>query len=223
MKCLIVDDEEMARKNLARLCQKVPDIEIVGICNNALDALQILHHEEVEVLLLDIQMPELSGMELVKHTENLPQVIFTTNLSSFAVEAFEFNVTDYLTKPIRLARFIKAIEKARKLRPIKVEKNEQSLILKDGKKEISLAYKDLLYIEYKKDQIIFHLQDGKEYTAKHELNSLKKKLKEAGFEPIHPTLVVNVSKVESVSEEHLTIGNKKLPVSPVHRPITSKW
>ncbi|MEQ8908537.1 MAG: response regulator [Vicingaceae bacterium] len=223
MKCLIVDDEEMARKNLLRLCGKVADLEVVKTCENALEALQTLHNEEVDLLLLDIQMPDLSGMELVKHSQSLPQVIFTTNLSSFAVEAFEFDVTDYLTKPIRLPRFIQAIEKARKRQPIKVEKAEQSLVLKDGNEEVRLSYSDLLYLEYKADQIIFHLQNGKEYSAKHELNNLKQKLKSAGFEPIHPTLVVNVSKVEQVANDHLTIGKKKLPISPVHRPITSKW
>jgi DNA-binding LytR/AlgR family response regulator len=224
MKCLIVDDEEMARKNLERLCSKIADLEVVGVCNNAIDALQNLRELEVDLLLLDIQMPDLSGMELVKNSSNLPQVIFTTNLSSFAVEAFEFDVTDYLTKPIRLARFIKAIEKARMRKPIEVKKKaEQSLVLKNGKDHIHLQLKDLLYIEYLEKEIVFHLQDGKTYRAMNELNSLKQKLKQAGFEPIHPTVVVNVSKVEKVGEDHVEIGKRKLPVSAVHRPITSKW
>lgn len=223
MKCLIVDDEEMARRNLENLCSKIADLEVVGVCNNAIVALKSLRELEVDLLLLDIQMPELSGMELVKSSTNLPQVIFTTNLSSFAVEAFEFDVTDYLTKPIRLARFIKAIEKARMRQPIEVKKNDKSLVLKNGKDHIYLHYKDLLYIEYRENEIVFHLQNGKTYRAQSEISSLKQKLKQAGFEPIHPTLVVNVSKVDRVGEDHVEIGKKRLPVSAVHRPITSKW
>ncbi|MEZ4688126.1 MAG: response regulator [Bacteroidia bacterium] len=115
LRCLIVEDETMTRKVLEKLCEKAPDVELVASCENGLDALSLLQQKEVDLLLLDIHMPELSGIDLLESLENPPQVIFITSDEQFALKAFEYSATDYLVKPITYPRLQKAFNKARKL------------------------------------------------------------------------------------------------------------
>jgi len=121
MKCIIVDDDELSRMSLQFLCGKIEDLEVVEVCESALDALKILKDNPVDLLLLDIEMPALTGMELVKSVDKLPNIIFITSKAEYAVEAFEFKelVIDYITKPADLPRFMKAINRAREAMDLK--------------------------------------------------------------------------------------------------------
>ena len=102
MNCLIVDDEEMSRKNLVHLCSKIIGIDVVAVCENGIQAIAALEKNDIDLLFLDIEMPDLTGIEMVKSLNNLPQVIFTTSQTEYALEAFEHDVTDYIVKPLSL-------------------------------------------------------------------------------------------------------------------------
>ena len=142
MKCIIVDDEEMSRMNLERLCSRIDGIEVVSICEDGIKAISELEKHAVDLLFLDIEMPDLTGIEMVKSLSNLPQIIFTTSRTEFALEAFEYDVTDYLSKPITLPRFIKAVNKAKaRLQKGETPAEEKDLYIRTKGKLLKLQYK----------------------------------------------------------------------------------
>src|SRR2546421_6763725 len=152
MKCLIVDDNKMARMALKQLVGQVPELELIAECTNAMEAFNSLNNKQVDVLLLDIEMPEMSGLDLIKKLGNKkPLIVFTTAKKDYAVEAFELNVVDYLVKPITLPRFLQAIEKAREAlesnkEEVKVE--EQGFVfVKDNGVLKRISIDDILFLE----------------------------------------------------------------------------
>ncbi len=224
MRVLIVDDEPLAVDVLETYVQQVPGLELVATCSNALDANAILEREDVDLILLDIQMPELSGIDFVKSLDKPPLIIFTTAYPNFAVEGFELNAVDYLLKPIPMDRFLKAINKART--QLQADHGETALdsedffFVKADKKLVKVAYSDIIYIEGLKDYVIIRMETGRVITLQ-TMKYLEQKLPAGRFRRIHRSYIVNLDKILSIDGNALEIKDRKetklLPIGKNYR------
>jgi len=220
MRCLIVDDEEMSRANLERLCSKVEGVEVVAICEDGMQAIAELEKNQVDLLFLDIEMPDLTGMEMVKSLDNLPQIIFTTNRADFALEAFEYDVTDYVTKPIMLPRLIKAVNKAKgRLKSKVIPTEEKDMFIRSNGKLVKLKYEEILFIETMDDYLVFHTEAGARHIIHSSLKKMDEKLQGMNFLKVHRSFIINLKKISSIEDTHVLIEKKVIPVSRAHRSI----
>jgi len=225
LKVLIVDDEYHARKLLSEYVSKLPFLEAVGTAANVFEAMDLLRKENVDILLSDIQMPEITGLEFARSLKNPPAVIFTTAYSEYAVESFELDVVDYLLKPIAFPRFLQAINKvierkgsnvihnpvtdAARLLPEKSE--EDSIVIKSGYKLYKINYSDLQYIEGQREYVTLHTTKQK-ITTLSSLKELEEKLPSHLFVRIHKSYIVSVKCIELIDKNILHIAGKKLPI-----------
>lgn len=219
MRCLIVDDEEMARKSLEMMCQKIDGLSIAGMCENGLEALNFLNREEVDLVFLDIEMPELSGIELVRITPDIPQVIFTTSLKDYALEAFEYKVTDYLHKPIVLSRLLKAVEKAREVHGKKATADAQEIYVKVDGRLVRLKLDDILFIESIGDYVVFNTENNEKFIVHSTLKNIDAKISSSKFLKVHRSFIINLSKIVDIEETNLVIKDKVIPISRAHKPV----
>lgn len=207
---IIVDDEPLAQDVLETYVEKVPDLHLVKKCSNALEANETLKTEEVDLMFLDIQMPQLTGIDFLKTLVNPPIVIFTTAYPNYAIEGFELNALDYLLKPISLDRFMKAVNKATEQINIqrKISDNEGALapeakptedftFVKADKKLVKVNYDNVIYIEGLKDYVIIRQDDDRVITLQ-TMKSLESKLPPDIFRRIHRSYIVNLNRINAI-------------------------
>lgn len=218
MKCLIVDDDEMSRVSLKMLCEKIDDLEVSEICSSGLEAMKVLKKIEVDVVFLDIRMPDFSGLDLVKSMDNLPQIIFTTGHAEYAVEAFEHHVTDFLVKPIELPRLIKAVDTARERSSLASHEKTTELFIKVDGRYVRLNLDEVLYIESLGDYVTF-VTKGHKYVVLSTLKNIDDKINNDQFLKVHRSFIVNLSKVVDIEETNMVIHDKVIPISRANRPI----
>jgi DNA-binding LytR/AlgR family response regulator len=228
-KCLVVDDEPLAAELVATHVTKTPDFELVSTCQNALEALSILQREQIDLLFLDIQMPRMTGWEMLKHLNNRPYVIITTAYREYALEGYEFDVLDFLLKPITFERFEKAVEKfhQRKAAPIEVpaqvgDSYEQAYKYFKVNREMRKVFlKDILYIESLKDYV--RIKTEKESLITYQrISYLEEKLPEDKFLRVHKSFIVAVDKVASLGSNSVKIKDKEIPVGRNYKGNISK-
>lgn len=218
LNCMIVDDEIMARKSLERLCGKYEKLNVVQVCENAKDALKYLAEEPVDLIFLDIEMPEVSGIDFLNQAITLPQIIFTTSKTEYAFEAFEYSITDYLKKPIAFPRFQQAVEKAFE---IQIQNNayraqaEEVYIKVDGK-YIRIPFDNILYFENVGDYVKVKTEEGTHIIYR-TLKSIDAKLSNPKFLKVHRSYIVNLSKIKDIEESTLVIGKKVIPISRANK------
>jgi DNA-binding LytR/AlgR family response regulator len=221
MTCLIIDDNKMARMAMKQLASQVDDIKIVGECDNAMDAYNIISKQAVDLLLLDIEMPGMTGLELTKNLGNKsPLIVFTTAKKEYAAEAFELNVADYLIKPVAPGRFLQAIEKVREVLEskrdnLKVEDKEFVFIRDNGiLKRIDIN--DILYLEAMGDYVKVHTTQ-KFHIVHSTLKSIEEKLSAAKFMRVHRSYIVSLNKIDFIEEGVINIGKNSIPVADAYR------
>lgn len=226
MKCIIVDDNKMARMALKQLVSQVSSLELVAECNDAGEALDTLNSNHAEVLLLDIEMPGMTGLDLIKKLGNSkPLIIFTTAKTDYAVEAFELNVVDYLVKPIALPRFKQAVEKAQEAidsnkQEVKVE--EQGFVfVKDNGVLKRIAIDDILYLEAMGDYVKVHTSQ-KFHVVHATLKSIEEKLPSSKFIRVHRSYIVAINKIDYIQEGTISIGKTTIPVADTHKSNLNK-
>lgn len=221
IKCLIVDDEPLARDVIRRYIEKVPILRLVGECGNAIEALIQLQNEPVDLIFLDIQMPQLTGTEFAKALRNAPKIIFTTAFKEYALDGFELNAIDYLLKPIPFDRFLRAITKAYPQtsadtniqQPVWGNKKNDSgfIYLKADRKMIKVMLDDILYIESAKDYLKVYTGSNSIITRQ-TISSIEAMLSETEFIRIHRSYIVSLKKINSFTHETIEIGKKELPI-----------
>ena len=224
--CIIVDDEPMARDVIRRYVQKVPTLKLVAEFGNAIDATVFLHEQLVDIIFLDIKMPQLSGTDFVRSLRNGPKIIFTTAHKEYAYEGFELDVVDYLLKPIRFDRFLKAVNKAfpqkrqetENINVAVVEDNNTSsfIYLRVDRKMMKILLDDILYIESDKDYVKVFTPRGFIITRQ-TIASVEAMLSASRFTRIHRSYIVSLSKIASFTHEIVEIGNKELPIGKLYR------
>ncbi len=220
--CLIVDDDSMARLALERLCQKQELLHVVGTCASAAEALEKLAEETpVDLLFLDIEMPEISGIELLDRLPVSPMVIFTTSKADYAFDAFEYGALDYLKKPITQPRFEQAIQKLLKNQ----EENQayrrlaNELYIRQDGRLLRIACDDILYFENVGDYVRIRTESGKSHIIHGTLKGIDEKLADPRFLKIHRTFIINLQKIKDIEENTVVIEKTVIPISRAHKPI----
>ena len=226
MKCIIIDDNKMARMALKQLVSQVPALELIAECNDATEALDALNTTQVDLLLLDIEMPGMTGIDFTKSLgTSKPLIIFTTAKTDYAVEAFELNVVDYLVKPIGLPRFRQAIEKAQETidsnkQEVKVE--EQAFVfVKDNGVLKRIAIDDILFLEAMGDYVKVHTSQ-KFHVVHATLKSIEEKLPASKFIRVHRSYIVAINKIDYIQEGTISIGKTTIPVADTHKSNLNK-
>ncbi|MBK8449827.1 MAG: response regulator transcription factor [Saprospiraceae bacterium] len=210
IKTLIIDDEPLAVEILETYVKQISGLELIGTCHNAMDANAILNTQEVDLILIDIQMPQMSGIELIKSLRHPPKVIFTTAYPEFAIQGFELDAIDYLLKPIDFNRFLKAVNKVFQ-GAFNTDKSKETfnstqefIFVKADKKLIKLNYEDILFIEGLKDYVIIYTDQTRIVTLQ-TMKSLEDKLPEHFFVRVHRSYIVNVHKINSIHSDDIEI------------------
>ncbi|RAJ77571.1 DNA-binding LytR/AlgR family response regulator [Chitinophaga dinghuensis] len=230
IKCLIVDDEPLAIALLENHISQLSTLEVVGTCANALQAAQELRTKQVDLLFLDIKMPQITGIEFLKTLRHPPAVIFTTAYREYALEGYELDIVDYLLKPITFERFFKAVERYySRFSPKETLAGalnhlppEDYIFLKTGNKFHKIATKDILYIESVKDYVALHRTDGSTFTAKYKISDLEEELQGKRFLRIHRSFLVNLTKVTAFTLQDIEIGPQELPIGNSYRELVFK-
>ncbi|TXB62276.1 response regulator transcription factor [Phaeodactylibacter luteus] len=232
MNAIIVDDEPLAQDVLETYIDKLPEIKLLRKCSNALEANEALKSEQVDLMFLDIQMPQLTGVDFLKTLNNPPVVIFTTAYPNYAVEGFELNALDYLLKPISLERFMKAANKAVEQIELRrqgkagaqpaaeAEEDPGYIFVKADKKLVKINYEDILYIEGLKDYVIIR-QDNNRVITLQTMKSLEDKLPTKLFKRIHRSYIVNIERIDAVVGNMVEVVEKgqakHLPIGKNYR------
>lgn len=220
IKCLIVDDEPLGRRLLTSLVKKVKFLELVAVCQDAFEALDILENNQVDLLLTDIQMPEINGLEFVRSLPSPPVIIFITAHDRFAVSSYELAVADYLLKPVSFDRFLKAVNKARaQIDSQKQTSTESSRDMSDyifvraDSKLKKLVFNDILYIEAVKDYIKIFTSDGMIMTNS-SMKAIEEKLLPGQFIRIHNSYIISVKAVITLKHDLVELfDGTSLPVA----------
>lgn len=215
IKCIIVDDEPLGRNVLEKYVSQTPGLQIAGIGRNAFEASQILHSAEVDLLFLDINMPGLSGISLVKSLTTPPKVIFVTAYPEYAVEGFELNALDYLVKPVSYERFLKSVNKARESIQLENKLSEDTILLKADKKLYKIRSEEILIVEAFGDYLKVHLNE-KTILTNETMKSFLEKLP-TNFQRIHKSFIINLNKIEFVEGNYVRINKKDIPVGGTYR------
>lgn len=218
MNCIAVDDEPLALDIIEAYVNKHPDLTLVARCNNAAEASEVLKTRKVDLMFLDINMPEISGLSFVKSLEKKPLFMFTTAYPDYAVEGFELDAIDYLLKPIAYDRFEKGVEKAKEYYSIKQNADvaesdleHEHIFVKANQKLIKLAYSDIYYVEAFADYVKIFLKDKKIVTLQ-TMKNMEKKLPAEMFSRVHRSFIVNRNHVQSFSTSICEVNEIKIPI-----------
>jgi len=229
VKCLLVDDEPLALRVMENHIEKIPWLDIAGTCQNPVDAYEILKSKKIDLLFLDIQMPELSGLDFLRTLRNPPQVIFTTAYRQFAVDAYDLDGLDYLVKPIAFPRFVKAVNKYLERKGIekgipKVPEHpaeRSSFFIRNGNEMIRIYVDEIRYFESLKDYLQIFLKDEK-FIYKARISDMEEELRDEQFLRIHRSFLVNTSKIRSVSPTEISIEGIHLPIGRSYKNLVMK-
>jgi DNA-binding LytR/AlgR family response regulator len=217
--CLVVDDEPVARKGISRYVEQTPFLKLIGACKSALEANEYLSKHHIDLLFLDIQMPDITGTDFVRSLEKPPSVIFTTAYREYAIEGFELNALDYLVKPISFQRFLKAanralsfFEKKNLIATSSIDSSQDYFFIKSDGHFIKIRFDDVLYFESEKDYVFIYTKE-KRYLTLLSLKQLERDLPADKFMRVHRSFLVSLDKVDMIDSNQLVINGKQIPVS----------
>ncbi|GAO41478.1 LytR/AlgR family response regulator transcription factor [Flavihumibacter petaseus] len=224
IRCIAIDDEPPALIVMEKYIRSVPALSLQGVFTDALESLPMINQQQVDLIFMDIQMPQLLGTDFLRSLPVIPKVIFTTAHRQFALEGFDLDAVDFLLKPIPFPRFLKAVNKVTSLQAAAESTPEQepaSLLLRKDRKMIKVMLQDILYIESIRDYIKVVTLTGT-IISKQAISALDQQLSQAGFLRIHRSFLVSVSKVKAFTSELVEIGQTELPISRMYRGAVEK-
>lgn len=220
IKCIIIDDEPIAIEYLREYVNTFPELLLTGTYQNAKEALPLIQNQEVDLIFIDIEMPEISGLEFVKTLETAPAIIFTTAYPQYAVEGFNLNAVDYLLKPIGLERFKQAIQKVHKeisiqagLQPIE----NNFIFLKNGYKSEKIDIQDIIFIAGNKEYATYYTKSGRTYLKNERLKNLEKDYQPYGFIRIHKSYLINTRYIKKIFNNNVEIQGETIPIGRAYR------
>ena len=221
IKCIIVDDEPLARNVIRNHLEQLPHMRIAGECKNAMEALSLLRSERVDLVFLDIQMPGLSGLDFLKTLAHPPRVIIVTAFRDYAIEGYELNVVDYLLKPVSFERFLQAVNKYSEIsdyRPVVLSDNasglspDEFIYVKENKKVRKIYLSEIRYIESLREYIHIHVGDNR-VIAKLQIGYMEKQLPPDHFLRVHKSYLVGLAHVKAFTANRIEVGSQQLPIS----------
>lgn len=232
MKCIIIDDEAAARAIMEHLCEQVSDLEVLASFPNAIEGIKFLNQHKVDLIFLDIHMPDFSGFDFIQTLKNPPSVVLTTSDSNFAIEAFEYDcIVDYLLKPVELPRFIKAVQKVNVKRqpsaqpssssPSEDSGETQKLYINIDRRLIKIDLDKIYLVEAKGDYILIKTDD-QNYTVHSTLKKIEEKLPGTTFLKVHRSYIINVDRIIDIEDNSVLIAKDVIPISRSNRPELMK-
>jgi two-component system, LytTR family, response regulator len=224
IQCLIVDDEPPAREIIRRYIEELPTLHLAGECANALQAFTLLQQQPVDLIFLDIRMPQLNGNDFLKTLKHPPKVIFTTAYPDYALEGYELDVVDYLMKPIPFDRFLKAVNKAFPSGSAKIEtvstteekKNGAFVYFRADRKMVKVMLQDISYIESMKDYVKV-VTASNTLITKQSISSVEEMLPEKQFIRVHRSYIISLNKIKTFTSELIEIGATEIPIGKLYR------
>lgn len=220
LSCLIVEDDEISRVSLLKLCEKIEDVEIKGVCENVNEAIEYLQKFEIDLIFLDIELPGTTGLDLVKEMQNLPLIVFTTAKREYAAEAFEYKdiILDYLTKPLSLPRIMNAVNEARQRlhSPIQPYDYNDHLFVKSDGRVVRINISELEYIETVGDYVRFKTSSS-QFLVHSSLKKIDEKINHPNLMKIHRSFIINLSKIIDIQDNSVLIGKHIIPISRAHK------
>ncbi len=216
IKCIIVEDETLAQQVIESHLRSTPHLELVGVCNNAVEARNILERTEIDLIFLDIQLPGMTGLNFLRTFPESPMVILTTAFAEHALESYEFNVIDYLLKPISLERFTRAINKLSngRLSALTAKERENStdhIFIRSGSKFFKVNFPEIVFIESMKDYLRIHTQEHKLVTHQ-TMNDMEKLLPPRQFVRVHKSFNVAIDHIKSIYGNTIEMGQTAIPI-----------
>lgn len=218
--CIIVDDEPVAREIIASFVAKINDLELVATCKNVSEAFTVLQNETIQLIFLDINMPEISGLSLAKSIQHKSQVIFTTAYREYAVEGFDLQAIDYLLKPISFDRFLKAVQKYFDLHvsketvkeEVQSSEKETSIFVRSDRKMVKVRFNEIRYVESLSDYVkIFTNEET--IVTRETISNIESKLPSKEFLRTHRSYIVSMNKINSFTNEFVELDKKAIPIS----------
>ena len=226
--CLIIDDEPLARKLIVSHVSKIDGLTIAAECGSAVEGVSILQKRKIDLIFLDIQMPEINGLQFIKTLRNPPAIILTTAHREFALDAFELDVMDYLLKPISFERLLRAVNKFYELRmvpdviPAKPADGAKFIYLKSDRKTLKVLLDEILYIESLDDYVQIHLPD-RVIVTRENISNLERSLPKDRFVRVHRSFVVSTSRIDIITSEFVEINKKQIPFGRVFKQAALKF
>lgn len=227
LNCVIVEDEPLARNLLTEYVRKVPSLNLIEACSSPIVALEVLRNNPIDILFLDVQMPELTGISLLKVLQKKPLVILTTAYSEYALQGYELDIVDYLLKPITFERFLRAVDKVTlrlesKKSPIVIERSQTTtdqpfVFIKDGTKLVKVVFDDILYVEGLKDYVTIHLINNQKIVSLQRLKTLEEQLPSDKFIRVHNSFIVALRAIEVVHKNNIQIRNAQIPIGETYK------
>ncbi len=214
--CLVVDDEPLARENITEYILEVPGLKLHAGCSNAIEAIEVIKNEQIDLVFLDINMPKLSGIEMIKTLDHPPLVIFTTAYSEHALEGFELDAVDYLLKPIRFERFIKAVNKAKDKLNQNNNTGDEYLLLKSDKKTYKVELDQIYYFEACGDYIKAVTKDQRILTHK-TMKSLEDELNPKQFLRVHKSYIVSLKHIRLIEGNMIKVNEESIPIGSSYK------
>ena len=217
LKCIITDDEPIARKGLQNYVERIDFLELVGVCEDAIQLNNQLKSQQADLLFLDIEMPYMTGIELLNSLSNPPKVIITSAYAEYAIKGYDLEVSDYLLKPIPFDRFLKAVNKVYdQLISSQTPVVQDYLFVKTSLKLEKIRFNDMRFIEGVENYVAIYTSDGKIITHT-TLRTILQKLPPERFVQVHKSYLVNIDKIDSIEGNLLGIGKNKIPLSRTYK------
>ena len=220
LNCIVVDDDEASRLMITKYIDKTDFLDLSGVFDNAIDASNLLLSNDkhnVDLIFLDIEMPDMSGLDLARSLNGLQPVIFITSQKGYAAEAFEGNTVDYIVKPPEYSRFLKAVQKAKdRYEKTRNAELENYIFVKSESRFVRIPFDELIYLEALADYVIFHTINSK-YVVHHTMKGIEKRLPDSIFSRVHRSFIINRTKISQIEDIHVSIGDNKIAIGAFYR------
>ncbi len=224
IKCIAIDDEPLALNKMAGYISKTPFLKLVAACRSGYEAIELLSSSEADLLFVDINMPDINGLDFVRSLHYKPQIIFVTAFSEYAIEGFRLDALDYLLKPVGYTEFLKSANKARSYfesssqEPLKVENSREYIFVKSDYKTVRVSVNDIKYIEGMREYVRIHLESGKPLMPLISLRVLEEQLPSDRFMRVHRSYIVNLQKIVTIEHNRIVFDGKVyIPVSDQYK------
>lgn len=222
MNCIVIDDDALSRRVIEEFITRTDFLELKNSFQNAVEAINALdkHPEEIDLIFLDIEMPEMDGIDFLNTLKNLPQVIIVSSKEKYALEAFDYDVTDYLLKPVTYGRFYKAVLKSKNIHETRSKKEADEIFIKKNSALVQLKYDDILWVEALENYVIVNSFNEK-FTIHFTMKSIESQLPISNFKRVHRSYIVNVRKINRIEDNSIYIksndGIKAIPIGKAYK------
>ena len=224
LRCIIVDDDELSRSILEDLVNDTDELDLIKSCEDPVEAFKIIKDEHIDLAFLDIEMPKMDGMEMLRNLNPLPQIIFVTAHTEYAVESYEYDVTDFIQKPISAARFLKAVDKAINRfeeKRANITEKDKTIFIKTDSKLVQINTEDILYVEALGNYMRLYTTGGK-YTILSTMKDIAAKLSSDDFVRVHRSFIVRLDKIETIEDQFIIIQEKQISIGKAYKDELNK-